>query len=173
MIEGFYLPPSLAAGVETTVHRFGPAHDATAIRLPLFLPGDLTRWIEALRRARREHLADRPIATILRPLERVVARHLDPRDRGRRALVAELVQSGRFSQPMIERALDDAFEPLARGGLRKWIASELGSLAALDKPVPTRDGVLRRAVGPEWMFHVYAGNVPSIPVWPMLSALLL
>ena len=115
MIEGFYLPPSLAAGVETTVHRFGPAHDATAIRLPLFLPGDLTRWIEALRRARREHLADRPIATILRPLERVVARHLDPRDRGRRALVAELVQSGRFSQPMIERALDDAFEPLARG----------------------------------------------------------
>lgn len=173
MIEGFYLPPSLAAGVETTVHRFGPAHDATAIRLPLFLPGDLTRWIEALRRARREHLADRPIATILRPLERVVARHLDPRDRGRRALVAELVQSGRFSQPMIERALDDAFEPLARGGLRKWIASELGSLAALDKPVPTRDGMLRRAVGPEWMFHVYAGNVPSIPVWPMLSALLL
>jgi len=74
---------------------------------------------------------------------------------------------------MIERALDDAFEPLARGGFRKWIASELGAVSALDEPAPTREGVLRRATGPEWMLQIYAGNVPTVPVWPLLSALLL
>lgn len=173
MIDGFYLPRSIAPRVETAVQRFGPAHDATEIRLPFFLPADITQWIESLRLARAQLLADRPIASILRPLERVVARHLDPRDRSRRSLIQALVQSGRFSEPMVARALDDAFEPLARGGLRKWIASELGAVAALDRPMPTREGVLRRAVGPEWMFHVYAGNVPAVPVWPMLSALLL
>ncbi|MGE5177809.1 MAG: acyl-CoA reductase [Bacteroidota bacterium] len=173
MIDGFYLPPALARGVETAVQRFGPAHDAIEIRLPLFQSQDVTRWIEALRRARAEHLAARPIAAILRPLERVVARYLDRRERGRRALVQALVESGRFPEPMIERALDDAFEPLARGGLRRWIAAELGSLSALDQPVPTREGVLRRAVGPEWMLQVYAGNIPAVPVWPMLGALLL
>jgi len=172
-IDGFYLPPALARDVETTVHRFGPAHEATAIRLPLFLPGDLMRWIESIRRARAERLADRPIADVIRPLERVVARYLTPRDRGRRELIQALAASGRFSEPMMERAIEDAFEPLARGGLRRWIASELGSVSALDRPVPTREGTLRRAVGPEWMFHVYAGNVPSIPVWPMLATLLL
>jgi hypothetical protein len=173
VIDGFYLPRALAAGVETAVHRFGPAHDAVAIRLPVFQPADVTRWIEGLRRARAEHLAERPIGEILRPIERVIARHLDPKDRRRRALVQAILESGRFSAPMVERALDDAFEPLARGGLRKWIASELGSVSALDRPVPTREGVLRRAVGPEWMFQVYAGNVPAVPVWPMLTALVL
>lgn len=173
MIDGFYLPRALASETETAVHRFGPAHDAVEIRLPMVQPADVTRWIGQLRGARAEHLADRPIAEILRPIERVIARHLDPKDRRRRALVQALVESGRFSQPMVERALDDAFEPLARGGLRKWIASELGSVAALDRPVPTREGVLRRAVGPEWIFQVYAGNVPSVPVWPMLTALVL
>src|SRR5512132_536094 len=173
MIDGFYLPRAIASETETAIHRFGPAHDAVAIRLPVFLPADVTRWIGWLRSARAEHLAERPIAEILRPIERVIARHLDPRDRRRRALVQALLESGRFSAPMVERALDDAFEPLARGGLRKWIASELGSVAALDRPVPTREGVLRRAVGPEWIFQVYAGNVPSVPVWPMITALVL
>jgi acyl-CoA reductase-like NAD-dependent aldehyde dehydrogenase len=173
VIDGFYLPRALGSDVETSVHRFGPAHDAVSIRLPLFLPADVTRWIDRLRRARAEHLAHRPVAEILRPLERVIARHLDPKDRKRRALVQALLESGRYAEPMVQRALDDAFEPLARGGLRRWIASELGSVSALDRPVPTREGVLRRAVGPEWMFQIYAGNVPAVPVWPMLTALVL
>jgi len=172
-IDGFYLPPALAAGVETGVQRFGPAHDAVQIRLPVVLAADVTRWIEGIRRARAEHLAERPIARILRPLERVVARYLDKGDRARRSLIQSLSECGRFSAQMAERALDDAFEPLARGGFRKWIAAELGSVSALDQPVPTREGVLRRAIGPEWMLHVYAGNVPTVPVWPLFSALLL
>lgn len=172
-IDGFYLPRSLAAGVETAVQRFGPAHDYIEIRLPIVSPEDVTRWIGALRGARAEHLAERPIGSILRPLERVVARFLDPRDPARRTLVQSLATCGRFSAPMVERALDDAFEPLARGGFRKWIASELGSVAALDEPAPTREGVLRRATGPEWMLQIYAGNVPTVPVWPLFSALLL
>ncbi|HLQ67497.1 MAG TPA: acyl-CoA reductase [Candidatus Limnocylindrales bacterium] len=172
-VDGFYLPPALEAGVETAVQRFGPPHDAVEIRLPIVAPQDVTRWIAALRQARAEHLAQRPIASILRPLERVVARFLDPKDRARRLLVQTVAVCGRFSAPMVERALDDAFEPLARGGFRKWIASELGAVSALDEPAATREGVLRRATGPEWMLQIYAGNVPTVPVWPLFSALLL
>jgi hypothetical protein len=172
-IDGFYLPRHLAAGVETAVQRFGPAHDFIEIRLPIVSPEDVTRWIGALKAARAEHLAERSIGSILRPLERVVARFLDPKDPARRTLVQSLATCGRFSAPMVERSLDDAFEPLARGGFRKWIASELGSVSALDEPAPTREGVLRRATGPEWMLQIYAGNVPTVPVWPLFSALLL
>jgi acyl-CoA reductase LuxC len=172
-VQGFYLPRALAAKVETSVHRFGPPHDSIEIRLPVVAATDVITIIEALCSARAERLASRPIATILRPLERVVARHLDRNDRARRDLVRALAVCGRFSAPMAERALDDAFEPLARGGLRKWIASELGSVSALDQPTPTREGILRRALGPEWMLHIYAGNVPTVPVWPLFSAPLL
>ena len=73
---------------------------------------------------------------------------------------------------MIERALDDAFTPLARGGLRKWLVSELGSANALDRPSAV-GGAIRAAHGPEWMLQIYAGNVPTVPIWPLLVAPLL
>lgn len=171
-IDAFYLPAWLAVGMETTVQRFGPAHDSMELRLPVVSPNDLQRWIEALRQARSERLANRTTASILRSLDRVTTRFLDPHDPARRAAVAALERAGRFSAPMIERSLDDAFAPLARGGLRKWLVSELGSPSALDRP-STTGGALRAAHGPEWMLQIFAGNVPTVSIWPLFYAPLL
>jgi hypothetical protein len=143
------------------------------LRLPAVTPNGLQRWIEGLCQARAELLADRPIASILRALDRVVGRFLDPADPARRAAVESLQRAGRFPQAMTERALDDAFAPLAHGGLKRWLASELGSAGVLDRPSASGDGTLRLARGPEWMLQVYAGNVPTVPIWPLLSAPLL
>lgn len=173
MTSAFYLPLGLEEGLETTVQRFGPAHDALELHLPVVTADDLTRWIEVLREAREANLAPLTTAHIIRSLDKVTARFLDPGDSARREAIDSLSRSGRFTIPMIERALDDAFQPLARGGITKWLVSELGSVHALDRPVAGPAGILRRAHGPEWMLQIYAGNVPALPVWPMLSALLL
>ena len=173
MMAAFYLPLGLEEGLETTVQRFGPAHEALELHLPVVEAHDILRWIEAIRDAREENLARRPIAQILRSLEAVAKRFLDPNDPARQAAIETLARAGRFTEPMLHQALDDAFHPLTRGGLGRWVASELGTTAALDKPAPAPGGLLRRAHGPEWMLQIYAGNVPTLPVWPIYSALLL
>ncbi len=173
MTSAFYLPLGLEEGLETSIQRFGPPHDALELHLPVVGPDDLLRWIESLRNAREEHLARRPIAAIIKSLDRVARRFLDPRDSARREAVESLSRAGRFTAPMMERALDDAFQPITRGGLAKWIQSELGSIQALDRPAPGPGGTLRRAHGPEWMLQIYAGNIPTLPIWPIYSALLL
>jgi hypothetical protein len=88
-------------------------------------------------------------------------------------VIDALARGGRFGPVEVARSLDDAFGPLARGGIARWVSAELGSAAALDRVIPRREGPARRAQGPEWMLQIYAGNVPSIPIWPMLAALLL
>lgn len=173
MTGAFYLPLGLEEGLETSVQRFGPPHDALELHLPVVGPDDLLRWIQALRDSREENLARRPIAAIIRSLDRVSRRFLDPRDPARREAVDSLARAGRFTAPMMERALDDAFQPVTRGGLTKWLTSELGSVDALDHPAAGPGGALRRAHGPEWMLQIYAGNVPTLPIWPIYSALLL
>jgi hypothetical protein len=172
-LDAFYLPPGLAAAVETTVQRFGSPEDPLVLRLPLVTPDDLDLWIRHLRAARAAHLADRPVATIVRSLDRVAQRFLDPRSRQRREAIEAISRAGSFSAPMVAQALDDAFQPLVHGGLTRWLAAELGSSQALDRPMPGPGGTRRRARGPEWMLQIYAGNVPTVPVWPLLSALLL
>ncbi|MGH7682674.1 MAG: hypothetical protein ACRENN_11900, partial [Candidatus Eiseniibacteriota bacterium] len=159
MTSAFYLPLGLEEGLETTIQRFGPPHDALELHLPVVGPDDLLRWIESLRGAREEHLARRPIAKTIQSLDRVSRRFLDPRDTARREAVESLSRAGRFTAPMLERALDDAFRPVIRGGLTKWIQSEIGSVEALDRPAPGPGGLARRAHGPEWMLQIYAGNV--------------
>ena len=173
MTSAFYLPLGLEEGLETTIQRFGPPHDALELHLPVVGPDDLLRWIESLRAAREEHLARRPIAKTIQSLDRASRRFLDPGDSARREAVESLARAGRFTAPMLERALDDAFQPVTRGGLTKWIQSEIGAVQALDRPAPGPSGMTRRAHGPEWMLQIYAGNIPTLPVWPIYSALIL
>jgi hypothetical protein len=172
-LDAFYLPPGLVTSVETTTQRFGPPPDPLEIRLPLVTPETLARWIEHLKAARAKHLANRSTATTLRSLGRVVDRFIDPRSRQRREAAEALARTGTFSAPMVSQALDDAFQPLARGGFTRWLSGELGSAQTLDRPMPGPGGTRRRAHGPEWMLQIYAGNVPTLPVLPLFSALLL
>ena len=171
LFDAFYLPPGLAEAAETSVQRFGPAHDSVELRLVTVTPAAIGGWIDALWVARAERLAPRPAAEIHRVLERVAQKFLDPDSAPRRNAVAWLLRMGQFSAPMIERALEDTFRPLASGGVSRWVASEVGSVAALDGPTRDRRGIPRQALGPEWMLQVYAGNVPGLPVWPFYSAL--
>jgi acyl-CoA reductase-like NAD-dependent aldehyde dehydrogenase len=171
LFDAFYLPPGAAEEAETSVQRFGPAHDSVELRLATVTPAALHGWIDALWAARAERLARRPAAEIHRVLERVAQRFLDPESAPRRNAVAWLTRMGQFSAPMIERALEDAFQPLASGGVSRWVASEIGSVAALDAPTRDRKGIPRQARGPEWMLQIYAGNVPGLSVWPFYSAL--
>jgi len=173
LLDAFYLPPALAATVETTTQRFGAPSDPLEIRLPLIAPETLVRWIEHLRAARAKRLAGRSTAATLRSLNRVVDRFLDPRYRQRREAIEALARTGTFSAPMLAHAFDDAFQPLAHGGLSRWLAAELGSSQALDRPMPGPGGTRRQAHGPEWMLQIYAGNVPTVPVLPLFSALLM
>ncbi|HET9951606.1 MAG TPA: acyl-CoA reductase, partial [Candidatus Eisenbacteria bacterium] len=142
-------------------------------RIPLIAPETLVRWIAHLRAARAKRLASRSTAATLRSLNRVVERFLDPRSRQRREAIEALARTGTFSAPMLAHALDDAFQPLAHGGLSRWLAAELGSAQALDRPMPGPGGTRRQAHGPEWMLQIYAGNVPTVPVLPLVSALLM
>jgi len=172
-LDAFYLPPALAAGAETTLQSFGAPPDPIEIRLPVVTAEAIARWIDQLRAAREKHLAKRTTAATVRTLNRVVERFLDPRSKQRTEAIAALSRAGSFSAPMLAQALDDAFQPLARGGLARWLGTELGSTQALDRPVKGPGGARRRAHGPEWMLQIYAGNVPTVPVLPLLSALLL
>ena len=130
---------------------------------------DLLRWIEVLREARYEP-GRTPLTLMLGPLEELLRQTpgMFPSE-----AVESLAAFGRFTKAMLDRSIDDVFQPLARNGLNRWIAAELGSVQVLDRPAEGARGVLRRARGPEWMLQIYAGNVPTLPVWPIYSALVL
>src|SRR5699024_5332886 len=56
--------------------------------------------------------------------------------------------------------------------LFKFLAEDLTNWSILDDFQPRVKGGFSKAIGPNLMTHIWAGNVPGIPLWSLISSLL-
>src|SRR5690606_25201225 len=56
--------------------------------------------------------------------------------------------------------------------LKKFVAGDFANPSVLDDFQPAAKGGFARAVGPDVLVHVWAGNVPGLPLWSLVSGLL-
>jgi hypothetical protein len=90
-----------------------------------------------------------------------------PRVRTTRAIVDRLG----YSEPVVDYALDRLFFGITRTALESAIAAELGSLAALDGPVPRADAPAAWARGVDRAVVVSSDTTIGVAIVPALFAL--
>jgi hypothetical protein len=170
MIEAFHLPA--LDHVPTTTWSYGRP-GVVEIRVPRLSPALLRQQADALRAARDEHLAGRPVAEIVAVVDRVAARLLDPADPLRQAAEQALPPVTSYSLPMVRRVLDRMAADWRTGPLRELLRAELGDPRVLDGFRPrAHGGGQERAYGPRLTAHVFSGNVPGVAVTSLIRALL-
>ncbi len=172
MIEAFHLPA--LPGAPTTTWSYGKGADAFEVRVPRLTAALLREQVRALGDARAEHLAGRPVASVVEVVDRVAARFLDPADPLRRTAERALPAMTGYSPGMIRLVLDRMAADWRAAPLRELLRSEFGDPRVLDGFAPTgRGGAERMAVGPRLVAHVFSGNVPGVAVTALVRALLL
>ncbi|MCB1743441.1 MAG: acyl-CoA reductase, partial [Gammaproteobacteria bacterium] len=78
-----------------------------------------------------------------------------------------------YSAPMVKHGLDTLLAGFRADALWTLLRAELGDPRVLDAFRPRRDaGGLSRAFGPRLISHVFSGNVPGLPAWSLICALL-
>ncbi|MFN2421043.1 MAG: acyl-CoA reductase [Gemmatimonadota bacterium] len=125
---------------------------------------------DELREAGRE-LARRPIAAIVESLERACARWREPDGAERSSAESALALHYGVPERAIAVVLDAAFERWDAAAMKAWIDSELGSMAALDRPVAIGEA-RRMAIGPELVVALSARGVPTTPLVDIVASLL-
>jgi hypothetical protein len=131
-------------------------------------PGMLAEACQTLKRNRERYLAGRSTEQLVRVLSDVAAGWLKP-DNTFRKLALELGPAETpFSRETLQHGLDDFFRQITRDNLHALLVQELGDVRCLDTLTATEmDRKSLRAamaVGPEFLVHIAAGDIPN-PTW--------
>lgn len=171
----YFLPgfETEAAALPTTPLTFDATEEALILHVPTLTADLVDALASRLIAARHQHLAQRPIADIVALIDRVVQLWLDPHYPYRQQAEALLPAITRYSPQMVRHGMERLLEGSRKDALWRLLEAEFGDPLVLDHfcPRPAAGG-MTRAYGPALITHVFSGNVPALPAWSLICALL-
>lgn len=139
-------------------------------------PAMVSEACQTLKRNRAKYLATRSTASLVNAISAVAGEWLRPESSFRRLALERGPNELGFSSATLARGLDAFFRELTTEKLNALVATELGHGIRLDA-MCSADQELRQmraamAVGPEFLVHIAAGNIPSPTLMSMVLGLL-
>jgi hypothetical protein len=136
-------------------------------------PAMITEACQTLKRNREHYLAARSTNGLVKILGEVAEGWLEP-DNFFRKLALELgPEKTGFSRATLTKGLDSFFRQLTHDNFHSLLQQEFGDAKRLDKFVATiaeeKSNRAAMAIGPEFLFHIAAGNIPN----PTLTSIIL
>jgi hypothetical protein len=120
---------------------------------------------QTLKRNREQYLAARPTRSLIKVLSEIGANWLDADYPLRKLALERGPEATGFSEATLARGLYTFFHRLSAENLEALIAHDLGHPQRLDAMVANaaeqKAGQASIATGPELIFHITAGNLPS------------
>lgn len=172
-VPAYFLPGGDDPTLVYTTVAFGTGPETVCLSMPHLTPERLSTLSTHLRLAQEANLAPRPIADIVAVIDRVAQLWLDPEYPYRQQAETLLPIITGYTVPMVRHGLETLLQQFCQPALWRLLHAELGDPLVLDtfRPRPHVAG-LTRAYGPRLVSHIFSGNVPALPAWSLICALL-
>ena len=151
---------------------FGQGDTACEVEVPVLTPAQMTELTERVRTASQRHLKTRNLSYIIAVIDTAVARLLDEQDPYRQQLAEWLPRCSGLAPDMVRLGLNAFLKTFRALQLQRFVAEDFANPKILDEFQPRPKGGWAKAVGPDLLLHVWAGNVPALPLWSLVSGLL-
>lgn len=166
-----YIPGLAPQDIAWQNLRFGSPDCALDISVPT-LSDTQMRTVAATVRAGGRRLKTLPTERIVDIIDRAAAQLLDRAHPVRRKAEDMLPRVTGYDAEMIRLGLTGYLKTFRKPELRKFLAEDFANPLILDDFQPMPKGGFARAFGPGILAHIWAGNVPGLPVWSLVSGLL-
>lgn len=140
--------------------------------VPDLTPAQIRSVTAMVREQAERHLRAMPVSAIIARIDRAIHRLLDPNDPGRQALDHWLPLTCGLDPDMVRLNLNRYLKTFRTQGLHRFLAEDLPNPKVLDEFQPLAKGGWGLALGPRQLLHLWAGNVPALPLWSLVSGLL-
>ena len=167
-----YLPGLAAKEVEWQTLRFGREGEALEIAVPALSDAQMKALIARVSYAARSHLNTLPVARIVEIIDHAIARLLDRQDLYRQKAELLLPVITGYDAEMVRLGLTGYLKTFRKPELHRFLAEDFPNPQILDGFQPMAKGGVARAYGPNILAHIWAGNVPGLPLWSLISGLL-
>lgn len=167
-----HLPGLSADAVEWRTLTFGRGNEAFEVAVPALDDVQIAALAAHVRQARAGYLKLLPTARIVATIDRAIGRLLDRNDPWRRKAEVLLPQVTGYDAEMVRLGLTGYLKTFRAPELHRFLAEDFANPQILDDFQPTAKGGFAKAVGPDVLVHIWAGNVPGLPLWSLISGLL-
>ncbi|NYE21701.1 acyl-CoA reductase [Pigmentiphaga litoralis] len=142
------------------------------LSVPRLTPEQLTAVADRVALSSQHVMTTLPVMDVVDAIDRAVARLLDVNNADRQLLEHLLPVITGFDREMVRSGLNAALKSFRRPQLLRFLVEDFGDPGLLDDFRPRVKGGWTKACGPRLLGHVWAGNVPALPLWSMVAGLL-
>ncbi|MEO6972459.1 MAG: acyl-CoA reductase, partial [Rhodoferax sp.] len=167
-----YLPGLGAEEVQWQTLTFAGAGETLEVLVPVLSDAQITALMTRVQHASRACLKSLSVARIVSIVDRAIARLLDPQDPYRQKADALLPLVTGYHPEMVRLGLTGYLKTFRKPQLQRFIVEDFGNAQLLDEFQPRPKGGFSKAVGVDLAVHIWAGNVPALPLWSLVSGLL-
>lgn len=168
-----YLPGLDPDALPWEPRRYGPTGEGGVTALLPKLDVAAVETVAAhVRQAARRGIKTWPTGRIVDALDAAAARLLDRAYPMRRKMDALLPVVTGYDAEMTRLGLTGYLKTFRKPQLLRFLAEDFANPGILDGFQPLAKGGLGRAYGPDLLAHVWAGNVPGLPLWSLAAGLL-
>ncbi len=172
IFQAGYLPGLKSAEVDWYRLTLGTPDAPLLVDVPQLSLDQMTALAARIRAASQAHLKTMTVSDIVRVLECATARLLDSQDGYRQQLDRLLPQATGFDADMVRLNLNAYLQTFRALQLQRFVTEDFANPKLLDEFQPRAKGGWSKAFGPQLLVHVWAGNVPALPMWSWVSGLM-
>ena len=165
-IRAGFVPKSFEGQVDRQVLELG----GVRIDVPAPTPEQLVALAQHVRA--HQVIKNWTVHDVIDVIDRVVHRLLDAQIPQRQALNALLARTTGLDEEMLRLGLTRYLQSFRAPQLQRFVVEDLGNPGLLDRFEPRAKGGLSMAMGPQLLMHIWAGNVPGLPLWSLVAGLL-
>jgi hypothetical protein len=169
-----YLPKGFAAAefIDRRVMSYESAGVRRELEVPAPTAAQLVSLAAYLSERRRNALGKLSVMEIVDAIDRAIHRLLDRTSGHRTEAEAWLHSITGYDRDTVRLGLLQALSTFRKPQLLRLLAQDFHNYGMLDHFVAQPGGGFAKAYGPALTTHVWAGNVPGLPAWSLISSLL-
>ena len=152
--------------------QLGTPHAALTVELPELSTEQIKTLASRVRQASRTQLKSLLVSDIVRTIDAAIARLLNTQDPYRQELERLLPRATGFDAAMVRLGLNSYLQTFRALQLQRFVTEDFANPKLLDEFQARPKGGWSKAIGPDLLVHVWAGNVPALPLWSFVSGLL-
>ena len=167
-----YLPGLSALEVQWHTLCFTRQGDTLEVAVPVLTDAQTVALASRVKAASQSYLKTLTVTQIVAVVDQAIARLLDPQDLYRQKMDRLLPWVTGYDDDMVRLGLTGYLKTFRQPQLQRFLVEDFGNPLLLDAFQPRAKGGFSKAFGVDLAVHVWAGNVPGLPLWSLISGLL-
>ena len=142
------------------------------VKVPVLTPAQINTVAHLVKSAVQSEIKRMAVSDIVRAIDQAILRLLDVHHAERKRIDTLLPFATGMDASMLRHNFSQYLQTFRALQLHRFISEDFGNPKMLDEFQPRNTGGWTKALGAELITHIWAGNVPGLPLWSLISGLL-